>query len=356
VNLGPVNIPAIENRYGVGLNIIQSAYTGGRIKGLKDSAGLQKQLARHEQRSATADLVLQALAAYWNWSKAYYALDSLRAAVVRMEAHAQNMRNLHQAGLATENDALATEVLLDRTRLRREDANRRVEAAAARLAYLTGQRLPENSQPQQALARINASVSPEADLLHTARFNRAERDASETQAKLAEIHINVSKAELYPQVSLVARYEQGNPNMNIFPPRDRWKDDAFAGINVSWNIFDWGLTKAKVGEATARAEQARLKTAQIDDQIALEVREARISLQDALARLTVAERVETSAQRNLKAATDLWQNGLARHSDVLDAHAQLTDTQFEIIAARTDVVLAEAALGHAIGRLAVLYQ
>jgi outer membrane protein TolC len=63
----------------------------------------------------------------------------------------------------------------------------------------------------------------------------------------------------------------------------------------------------------------------------------------------VAQRVETSARRNLAAATDLWRNGLARHADVLDAHAQLTDAQYALMAARADLELALAALDHATG-------
>ena len=150
-------------------------------------------------------------------------------------------------------------------------------------------------------------------------------------------------------MSLIARYEVANPNQYFFPPRAEWNHDAFAGIAVSWNIFDWGLTRAKAAEAQGRANQARLRSELVDDQIALEVREARISAQDAAARLGVAERAARSAQRNVQAATDLWQNGLARHAEVLDAHAQLTDAEYEIIAARAAVALAQAAIEHAIG-------
>ncbi len=53
----------------------------------------------------------------------------------------------------------------------------------------------------------------------------------------------------------------------------------------------------------------------------------------------------------MEAATDLWQNGLARHSDVLDALARLTDAQYQLNAAQADIVLAQAQLNHATGKL-----
>lgn len=348
---GPaLNIPAIENRYGAGVTISQPAYTGGRIKSQKESAAFQTSAARHERRGAEADVVLQASTAYWNWSKAYYSVESLNAAVARVESHAKDMRNLHEAGLATDNDSLATDVMLDQTRLRLEEARRRVEIANARITFLTGHSLPADSIPEQA-APADPGLTTEAMLIEMAQTNRAERAALEMEARAAESQIKAARAEYSPQLSLVARYEDSRPNLMNIPPQDKWQDDAFVGVSVSWNLFDWGLRRAKVAEASSRSAQARLRVEQVEDQIALEVREARIDLQDARQRVTVAERFAESARRNHQSATDLWHNGLARHSDVLDAHDQLTTAEYEIIAARADVALAKAALDHAVGAL-----
>jgi outer membrane protein TolC len=90
---------------------------------------------------------------------------------------------------------------------------------------------------------------------------------------------------------------------------------------------------------------------QTDEEIALQVREARCNLQTARNRVRVAARAEESASRNLDAATHLWRSGLTRHVEVLDAHAKLTDTEYEVTAARADLEVARAALEHAVGRL-----
>jgi len=344
-------IPFIEDRYGAAVSVTQPLYTGGRITHQEQVADLQKAAAKHDLRGAEADLILQALNAYWSWSKAFYSVESLRAAVARVEAHDRDVQNLHQAGLATDNDALATDVLLDQTRLRLEEAQRRVEVAEARISFLTGQPLPTGSTPLQAQGASNPDMPPEATLVDAALANRAERAARVMEAKAAASQVEATRADYCPQVSLIARYEQARPNLLDIPPQDKWQDDAFIGVTLSWSLFDWGLRRAKVAEASARSAQAHLRAEQVQEQISLEVREARINRQDACERVTVADRVEQSAQRNLAAATDLWQNGLARHSDVLDAHQQLTAAQYEALAARADLELAEAALDHAIGRL-----
>lgn len=349
--LGPeLTIPAIENRYGASIGVTQPFYTGGRISNQKDSALFQKSAAEQTRNATESDMVLVALTGYWNWSKAYYVVQAFQSAVVRTEAHAVDMRNQHKAGLVTDNDLLATEVQLDQTKLSLEEAENRVDLTRARIQFLTGRALDDNEIPEKAVVPPDGSASitnTEADAISS----RPEKAARLLDVKASEAQVRSTKSDFYPQISLVARYEQANPNLLDFPPADEWKYDAFAGVTLSWNLLDWGLTRAKAAEASARAEQARLRLSQIEEQITFEVQEARINFEDAISRVAVAGRAEKSAQRNVEAATDLWENGLARHSDVLDALASLTDAQYQLNAAQADIVLAQAQLDHATGKL-----
>ena len=188
-------------------------------------------------------------------------------------------------------------------------------------------------------------------LLNVARDHRAELAASRARAEAARSAVKATRAAYFPQVSLQARYEQARPNLLNIPPEDRWAGDAFVGVLLNWNVFDFGLTKARVREAEARLAQAELLAAEQEERVVLDVRDARIAMLDAVDRLEVATRVMSSAERNLRAATDLWKNGMARHADVLDAHAQLTDAEYQVVSARADALIARAALDRATGRL-----
>lgn len=350
-SLGPdMTLPAIEDRYSASIGITQPLYTGGRISNQKESAWSQNAAAEHTRRATEADLILSALTAYWNWSKTYYVVQSLESAVARTEAHAIDMRHQHEAGLVTDNDLLATEVQLDQTKLSLEEAKNQVALVRARIQFLTGQALGTNEIPEKAIVPPDWKMSTthaEVD----AMTQRPEKAARRLEVKAAEAQAKSCQADFYPQIALVARYERANPNSLDFPPADEWNDDAFAGVTLSWDVLDWGLTKAKVAEAAARAKQARLRLSQVEEQITLEVQEAQINLRDSISRIAVAQRAEQSAQRNLQAATDLWQNGLARHSDVLDALARLTNAQYQLTATLADAVLAHIQLEHAMGQL-----
>ena len=315
--LGPqTTIEAVEDRYSASIGITQPLYTGGRISNQKRGAFSRKSAAEQSLDATKADTVLAALTTYWNWSKAHYLVQSLEAAVERTEAHAVDMRNQHEAGMVTDNDLLATEVQLDQTRLLLEDARNRVALSRSKIEFLTGNPLSESAVPEEAVVPADMATPGTNSEVH-----RPEMIAGALDVEATEAQQQSTKSDFYPQLSLSARYEQANPNVMDFPLADEWKYDAFAGVTLSWNLLDWGLTRAKAAEAAAQTEQARLRLKQLEEQITLEIREARINLQDASSRVTVTDRACKSAERNLQAATDLWESGLARHSDVLDAMA-----------------------------------
>jgi len=351
-SIGPAfTIPAIEGRYGAGISINQPLYTGGKLANQKAAADAQKQSAQKNQGIAESGQILQALLAYWTWSKAYYSGASLEAAVARMETHARDMANMYASGLVTENDKLATDVLLEQTRLQRENAEHRLQLSLARIQLLSGVDLEERSMPQQPVVNTNIMQLDQAALFAVALTNRLELSAAHEEIRALLALKKIHRADFLPQFSLTARYENARPNIMNIPPRDQWDDDAFAGVAVSWNLFDWGLTRAKVDEANTRSSKAKLMIEQLQEQILFEIREARLSLKTAGHRLEVACRAEHSARRNLETAASLWRNGMNRHLEALDAHAKLIQAEYETISARADFLLAQVSLSHAIGTL-----
>jgi len=104
-------------------------------------------------------------------------------------------------------------------------------------------------------------------------------------------------------------------------------------------------------ETTQRSKQAKLRVQQVSDSIALEVKEARIRLDSAIARISVAQRAEKSALRNLEVSRNQLASGTARHSDVLDAESRYADATYELAVSGADAALAKAVMDHAMGTL-----
>jgi len=348
-----ISIPAVEDRYGVYAELSQVLFTGGRISNSRRAAVLDKASAEASMEATDADLRLQTLTAYWNWSKAFLALAALEASAKTIESHCNNVQNQLKSGLATENDALSSEVLLDQTNLKLQDAQRNLNLARAEVAFVIGHDLPLEVIPEKPDLAGLASIPPEPkqSVIEDALAVRPEKASSESAYKSAKAQVGVTRSAYYPQVSLVARYEEGRPNAMFFPPVNEWNEDTFVGAVLSWNIFEGGLTHAKVMETTQRAKQAKLRVQQVSDSIALEVKEARIRLDSAIARISVAQRAEKSALRNLEVSRNQLASGTARHSDVLDAESRYADATYELAVSGADAALAKAVMDHAMGTL-----
>lgn len=349
--LGPgVTLPEIEDQYSAAIDATQPLYTGGRISARRRGAKLDEAAARATARATVADTILNTVNAYWQWSKAFYRSGSLEDAVRRTEAQSLDVQRRQAAGLALDSDLLAAEVLLDRTRLQLADARRETDTARVVLGRRTGAPVPPDARPSQPSTPASPSL-PLAEALALARTNRQELVALDREATAVEARVTTEQSASAPQISLVARYEQGNPNTRDFPPTDEWQDDAYIGATATWSLVDGGITRARTSEMRSRARLARLRLQDAEEGVRAQVEETLLSLRHSLAKVATARHAEVSARRNLKVTTDLWTNGLARHSELLDAHAKLTDASYQRITSEADAILAHTLHQYALGLL-----
>lgn len=349
--LGPVSIPVLDDQVSASIGVTQPLYTGGRVSRMKQGAQLGEEAARHAVDATASDLTLQTLTAYWQWSKGLAQAAALRDAVGRMEALVHDTRNLEKAGVTTDNDRLAAEVSLDQTQLQLDEAEHQAELSRIELSRLAGRTFTGSDSPLMPVLQPTDLALPDLDAsLAAAHSNREDLASLRLNARATATLAEAARADRQPQVALVARYEQGRPNPRDFPPDTRWRDDAYIGAAVTWNLFDGGLTEGRVAEALARSVRDQFQYQMLDEAIAAQVRSAHATLRHALARLQTALHAETGARRNHEVAVDLWKNGTTRHSEVLEAQSRLTTITARRIAAEADILMAQAALNHATGR------
>ncbi len=348
--LGPVSIPVLDNQFSASIGITQPLYTGGRVTQQKLSSRLGEDAARHALASSATDVTLQTLVAYWTWSKALEQSEALQMAVTRMQTLVTDTRNFEKAGMATDNDRLAVEVMLDQVQLQLNDTDRLSDSSRVELSRLIGRDLGAVETPQKPVLQPEGLVIPSLDeALSTALSNREDLIALRLSARAGTALVEAARAEQRPQVALIARYEQGQPNQRDFPPDDQWRDDAVVGAVVSWNLFDGGLTRGRMSEAQARATREALQLQATEESVISQVRTAHLSLRHSLLSRQTALHAEAGARRNLDVATDLWKHGASRHSDVLDAQTKLTTAISQRIATEADILLSRATLNHATG-------
>jgi outer membrane protein len=354
---GPsVTIPSVADRYSARLGVAQPLYTGGEQSARQRAARRMIESAEAETESVQGRVAAQTLAAYWSWSQAVSLADALHDTVTWMEAHLLDVRALRGAGLASETDLLAAEAQAEGARLRLSEAGRKSDLARASLSRLAGMELAAEQRPRQAPPAFVEEGLPTLDAALLRSTNRAELVILERTVRALDERVRAARGAGRPQVYASAWYEQGNPNFYNFPLEEKWQDTAFVGITATWKVFDSGLVKAGVKEQIARRDAAAGTLAEARDEFRLDARRAHIELGSALHRVRAAARTEAAAERSLRQATDHWKNGMARHSDVLDAEARHSEARCARLGACADVMLAKAGLAFATGDLLQLVE
>ncbi len=247
-----------------------------------------------------------------------------------------------------------------------------VRDAQARKDLLQAQRIAADNQLQLAhdalQTLVGAPVGSVAPLLRDARLpqaqgsgvdwaRRAERDnLAVTQARLemaiARLQVRRAESDGLPTVQAYARLQRastsgGGPQ---FPFGDR-VDSASVGVRVQWPLFTGYGVRSEQAEDTALLDKAQDDLDAARSSAALQARSALAAWTAAQARAQALRSAVLSSRSALEANRTGYGAGLRVSVDVLNATAQLYDTERQADQARYDSLLQALRLKLAAGRL-----
>ncbi|MFN0215514.1 MAG: TolC family protein [Saprospiraceae bacterium] len=129
------------------------------------------------------------------------------------------------------------------------------------------------------------------------------------------------------------------------------KDQAYALIQLglSYELFDGGLRKSKTQEARLEAERLRNQTAQVQQQIALQVTSAWNELETAQNTFQTARVGLRSAEETFRIVNNKYRANQALLLEFLDAQNRVTTAQLQQLLAWSEVLIKEAGLRRAAG-------
>jgi outer membrane protein TolC len=122
-----------------------------------------------------------------------------------------------------------------------------------------------------------------------------------------------------------------------------------AGAQLSWNVWDLGLTQGKIDAAKARLERAGVDLADARRRIELEVRTAHSNHSEAIEVLDSQARVIEQAEEAVRLANARAEAGAGTQLDVLSAQTALTEARTTYSVALRDLSVARARLDRAMG-------
>jgi outer membrane protein TolC len=334
------------------IRVQQSIYEGGRMTSAFRSAKLTRQQALLNYQTLLADTLLSVRVAYDDVLVAQQQIAVNEASVKLLTHELEDVRRRFQAGTVPQFDVLRAHVELANESPRLIQARNSYRIGKNNLLNLLGCNLPKTIWEDVPLELSDTLQARPLDIDLPAALARAVEKRPELAAlrkaqNLRREDIIQAKAGFKPSAQIFGGYQ-----WQSLPYENNQSQDLSgwtAGAQVSWNIFDFGLTRGKIMEAQAHYERARLDVDETRRQIELEVRTAYSNFIEAREVLESQKAVQEEAEEALRLAEARMTAGSSTQLDVLNAQTALTQARTTQAQALHDYSVARARFQRAVG-------
>jgi outer membrane protein TolC len=264
-------------------------------------------------------------------------LEKNKQSVKAAEKRWLDTKALQNKGMALVSDVMNTHVYVLRRQLAVDETANAYQVSLEQLALLMG---AKKSFSQAILSQPNIRLSDESlsDLLQYASERRLDFQAMQQRWQASSSQRDIAYAGNLPQVHLVASQE-----WNSATPALK-HGNAMVGVTVSMNIFNGGSDHAKQRQAESSYAALQWQIADQKQLIANQVRQAWRALEIAERKLNREQQVFQQSKESLRILSLRYTQGLETTSEVLDAQVAMDDSQVAIVHARSDMMIAQAAL------------
>jgi outer membrane protein TolC len=224
------------------------------------------------------------------------------------------------------------------------------DRAHLQLLKTMGLRLETPVELTDKLSYTPADAVEEAKAVETARRNRSELKAQLEREHNARIGYDATKFERIPTLGVFGNYGDLGTGIGAAVPT------RAVGVSLQVPVFDGGRRDARRVESASAMRAEQIRTADLRDQIDLDVRLALDSLRSADAQVKTAEEGLQLSEQELAQAERRYKAGVSNSVEVTDAQTRLSRARENRIEALYNFNLARIDLGTAMGTIETMIQ
>ena len=330
------------------VQLTQPIFTGFALSTSVELASLGIDVKRVEYELGCLDLRFEAKRSFFALLMAQGGLRVARDEVKALEAHLKEAKAFFEQGLIAKNDLLRAEVAYRASLQRLEEARSQVKTLTAYLDSILD--LPLDTRLKlkeiESVPKIDLSLD---QLKEMALQNRPELKAAALSIRQARLEGRLAKSSLYPQLSLVGRYEQVGDDLLANRNDFTNSENALLILEAKWNLFEWGKTLHQMKEASYKANAMEEKARSLTNRVFYEIEKAKNTLLAKKKNMDTAKAAIKKAREDLRLTKLQFEEQLASTSDVLDARRYLTEAETNLLRARYGYLTALAMLERAVG-------
>jgi len=285
--------------------------------------------------------------------RAYYAVLQTEGAARAAEESVKLYREL---------DRVTGEYVMQQAALKTDllDVQTRVAKAEYEVLTLNNTLSSQKEQLNNLLGRDVNTVFSVSDGLETAQAAMRETDLSEARKRAVEqrpeirearlrlqqanLDKRAKKSEFIPDVSLTFTHAQTFNYSNFVP-----HSVSGVGVQVEWEVFDWGRKKNELAEKNRSVAQADNTLQETESQVLMEVNARFRTLQESCQLIRIAKLSQTTARANVQIAAYKYRLDAVLLKDVLQAQTTLANADYDYQKALLSFWTAKADFEKAIG-------
>ena len=318
-------------------------YSGGKYENAIDEAKLNYKVSELTLASVKQQIKFNVTANYCQVLQYRNLVKADQESVDDYALHLRNLQASYETGSASKLQVLQTKVSLANAQQTLIKDQNNYHVALINLNNVIG--LPRDTEvvPKEDLKYEKNSMSIE-ECVNYAMENHPEMIIYKNNIAIAEDNVKIAKSGYLPTVSLDGY--------------DAWQSTHLPGTKynyfsvylvTSFNIFDSGVTRSKVKEASAALHKAQETAKQESDTVYANVNQYYLSMREAEKRIETCSVSVEEAEEALMITMARFQAGLGTNQDVLDQEVALSTAKNNYIQAlydyNTDKAGLEAAMG-----------
>jgi outer membrane protein TolC len=325
------------DNYTAGLSVFQYLFDFGRTRGVLEERNAQADAERARLRLVELDLIYQVSASYFDLMAAKETVKVYEEAVTQRSEHLKEVQVKAQAGLKPEIDTAIAQADLSRAELHLVDARNATATTKIALdnAMGLGESAPDYSQPDTLVSPgVNEPVET---YLRQAFERRPDLQMLEEEARAAGARIQEFRSDYLPSVGAAAGY-------NLRGQEVAPANNLYAGVVITWPLFNGFLTEHQVAENRLHEEAVRHMIEDLRQRVIYQVKRSYLEWKASLDRIHQAEQTLAASRVELDLAGKRYENGLGSILELTDAQRRFTEDGAAYVKAQADSAIAKAAL------------
>ncbi|MDN3202794.1 TolC family protein [Algoriphagus sediminis] len=336
---------------GLGVTVSQMIFDGSFFVGLRAAKTLNE-LTQFDLEKTENDVIEAVKKAYYGVLVNQRRIELAEANLNRLDDLLAETKALNEAGFSEK---------IDVTRIQVQRNNTSSSLARAQTAYEISKQLLKLNMglPKEYDIEITETLqelNPEEELntlLAMEGMRRVEEDQLQKNLELTRLDFKNNHAQYMPKITFNGNYQRSGAGNSLSGTYNsiNWFSSSLLGVTMSIPIFDGLAKSARIQKNRIQMQQLENQQFFLQDNIALEIYQAKQNLRNDIEILRVQNENMKLAQEVFDIAQIKYNEGVGSNLELVDADAALKDAEINYLSSLYDGLIAKVDLERALGIL-----